>query len=236
MKKDWSDLTARKIAFLLTLPQLIFEGKENNMKKSLFISLLLGLVSFSTSLQAQETNVGNFYIGGGVSYAVEDFDFGNYDDSWGMNAKIGYHWHPRLDIEFDFDYLLEFKDEERIELFGQAAELLGSSIVGKADLNIMTYMISLKAYFLKPTPDVMFSVVAGGGIMSAEQNYNIQAAGISASGSVDEVELCGKLGLAFDIFANEDVSFGIEGNYTLGFGDLDALKYFNFTAGMAVHF
>jgi hypothetical protein len=39
-----------------------------------------------------------------------------------------------------------------------------------------------------------------------------------------------------DFFATQDISFGIEGNYTGGFNDLEDIRYFNFTLGVAYHF
>jgi hypothetical protein len=39
------------------------------------------------------------------------------------------------------------------------------------------------------------------------------------------------------LFATQDISFGIEGNYTFGgFDDLEDIEYFNFTTGIAYHF
>ena len=69
------------------------------------------VVVFScTSLYATQYHLDHFYVGAGGSYAVEDFDNSpDFDNSWGVNAKIGYHTHPLLDIEVDFDYLNNFE-------------------------------------------------------------------------------------------------------------------------------
>jgi len=69
------------------------------------------VVVFScTSLYAGQDHLDHFYVGAGGSYAVEDFDDSpDYDNSWGANAKIGYHTHPLLDIELNFDYLNNFE-------------------------------------------------------------------------------------------------------------------------------
>ena len=199
------------------------------MKKYFFFTALLMVIFFSTSLYAQQADVKKFYVGAGGSYAIEDFDGGDFDNSWGVNAKVGYHLHPLLDIEFDFDYLNEFEDRDEFEL-------LGINFEGKADLNIMTYMIALKGYFPISTEKVKLSVVVGGGIMYAEIDSTVRVNGSSISYSYDETELCGKVGLGLDFFATPDISFGIEGNYTLGFNDLEEIRYFNFTLGVAYHF
>jgi opacity protein-like surface antigen len=199
------------------------------MKKYFFFTVLLMVIFFSTSLYAQQADVKKFYVGAGGSYAIEDFDGGDFDNSWGVNAKVGYHLHPLVDIEFDFDYLNEFEDREKFEF-------LGMDIEGEADLNIMTYMIALKGYFPISTEKLKLSVVVGGGIMYADLDFKVSVNGSSISDSYDETELCGKVGLGLDFFATQDISFGIEGNYTLGFNDFEDIRYFNFTLGVAYHF
>lgn len=199
------------------------------MKKYFFFTALLMAMFFSTSLYAKQADVKKFYVGAGGSYAIEDFDGGDFDNSWGVNVKFGYNLHPLVDIEFDFDYLNEFEDRDEFEL-------LGIDFEGKADLNIMTYMIALKGYFPISTEKVKLSVVVGGGIMYAEIDSTVRVNGSSISDSYDEIELCGKVGLGLDFFATPDISFGIEGNYTLGFNDLEEIRYFNFTLGVAYHF
>ena len=199
------------------------------MKKYFFFTALLMVIFFSTSLYAQQADVKKFYVGAGGSYAIEDFDGGDFDNLWGVNVKFGYNLHPLVDIEFDFDYLNEFEDRDEFEL-------LGINFEGKADLNIMTYIIALKGYFPISTEKVKLSVVVGGGIMYAEIDSTVRVNGSSISDSVDETELCGKVGLGLDFFATQDISFGIEGNYTLGFNDLEEIRYFNFTLGVAYHF
>ena len=172
-----------------------------------FAALALITVIFScTSLYAGQNHLDHFYVGAGGSYAVEDFDDSpDYDNSWGVNAKIGYHTHPLLDIELDFDYLGKFEGDT-------------------VDPEILTCMFALKGYFPISTEKVKLSTVVGTGVMHAD------------SGLDDEIDWCGKVGLGLDFFTTQDISIGIEGNYTFGFGDLDDIRYFNFTIGAAYHF
>ena len=72
--------------------------------------------------------------------------------------------------------------------------------------------------------------------MYADLDFKVSVNGSSISDSYDETELCGKVGLGLDFFATPEISFGIEGNYTLGFNDLEEIRYFNFTLGVAYHF
>ncbi len=175
------------------------------MKRHLFFAVLVVVIFSCTSLYAGQDHLDCFYVGVGGSYAIEDFDSSaDFDNSWGVNAKIGYHTHPLLDVEFGLDYLNKFECDA-------------------VDLEILTYMVALKGYFPISTEKVKLSTVVGAGIMHADAN-------------ADETDLCGKVGLGLDFFTFQDISLGIEGNYTFGFGDLDDIGYFNFTIGAAYHF
>ncbi len=169
------------------------------MKRYLFFAVLAAVIFSYTSLYAEQEYPDNFYVGAGGSYAIEDFD-----NSLGVNAKIGYHVHSLLDVEFDFDYLSKFEDNA-------------------VDLEILTYMIALKGYFLQSTEEVKLSTIVGTGIMHAGANG-------------DDKGWCAKVGLGLDIFTNQDISIGIEGNYTFGFDDLEDIGYFNFIIGATYHF
>ncbi len=175
------------------------------MKRHIFFAVLVVVIFSCTSLYAGQDHIGHFYVGAGGSYAVENFDSSaDFDNSWGVNAKIGYHTHPLLDIEFDFDYLSKFEGDA-------------------VDLEILTGMIALKGYFPISTEKVKLSAFGGAGLMHAD-----------ADG--DETDWCGKIGLGLDFFTTQYISIGIEGNCTFGFGDLDDIRYFNFTIGAAYHF
>ena len=179
--------------------------KENIMKRHLFFAVLVVVIFSCTSLYAGQDHLDHYYIGAGGSYAVEDFDSSaDFDNSWGVNAKIGYHTHPLLDIEFDFDYLSKFE-------------------ANAVDLEILTYMIVLKGYFQQSTEKVKLSVIVGTGIMHADANG-------------EETAWCAKAGLGLDFFTTQNISIGIEGNYTFGFDDLKEIGYSNFTIGAAYHF
>jgi len=195
------------------------------MKKHLFFAVLVVVVFSCTSLYAGQDHLDHFYVGVGGSYAVEDFDDSpDFDNSWGVNAKIGYHTHPLLDIEFDFDYLNNFE-------YSETYKVLGTRFEEEGEVEIFTCMFVLKGYFPISTEKVKLSTVVGAGLMQADFKYRS-----SFSGSNDEIDLCAKVGLGLDFFAFQDISLGIEGNYTFGFGDLDDIRYFNFTIGAAYHF
>jgi hypothetical protein len=198
------------------------------MKRYLVFSATCIVIFFiSTILYAQDTTI---YIGGGASYGIEDFDGGaDFDNSYGVNAKIGYHAHELMDIEFEFNYLFEFEDEDNLEI-------LGESFDGKVDIEIMTYMIVLKGYFPLESEKIRVSVHAGGGVMYAEADVKFSGLGVSGSDTTSETDGCAKFGLGLDLLPIKHFSIGAEGSYVVGFSDLDDIRYFNFSLGVAFHF
>jgi len=171
-----------------------------------------------------------FYIGGGGSYAIENFDTDtNFDNTWGINAKVGYRAHELLSLEFNFDYLDKFEGDDRFTLSG-------ANVDSDVEVTVYTFMLALKGYQPVYSEKLMFFVVAGGGIIYFDADTKISGAGDSISDSQDEADGCAKIGLGFDFFPIKNFSAGIEGNYTLGFGDADDIRYFNFTLGVAYHF
>ena len=180
------------------------------------------------------------YIGIGGSYAYEDFDVDDedleemgldmdFDNTQGVNLKAGYHFSKLFSLEFNFDFLPGFEWDD-------STSYLGVPISADAEADITTYMLAGKI-----SPDfgseiIRPFVVAGFGIMHGELDVTASVAGYSASDSDSETDTCAKIGLGVDFFAKENVSVGLEGNYTLGFGDMDEFRYMSFTLGVAYHF
>jgi opacity protein-like surface antigen len=212
------------------------------MKKlSILIVFVTGLFFCSSSYGADAAGR-TFYIGVGGSYAWEDFDVDeveddleqitsgadvDFDDTWGLNVKVGYHVNNWLSVEFDFDYLSEFESDETLDLLGTPIDL-------DADLDVTTYMAVLKfTCALEPLKPYL---VVGGGFMNADGDTKVSALGYSDSDSDSETDNCAKLGLGIDFFVTKSVSIGLEGDYVWGFGDLDDITYFNLTLGLGYHF
>jgi len=201
------------------------------MKKiSIFFAAAFFFFTTST-VNADSDDYKKFFIGAGGSYGIENFDGGgDFDNTWGVNAKIGYHLLDELAVQFDYDYLREFEDKEGIDLFGDSFD-------GKAELEIMTYILSLKGNFRVKWYQVISPyIIAGLGIMHADADYKISGAGISMDSSSDETDLCGKIGGGFDFLLTENLSVNLEGNYTLGFRDLEDIQYFHFILGVVFRF
>jgi opacity protein-like surface antigen len=212
------------------------------MKKSLAFMALAMALCFCTSSYAADAAGRTFYVGIGGSYAFEDFDVDDvedalgqiggdsdfdFDDTWGLNLKVGYHVNNWLSLEFDFDYLSEFEADEGLDVLGIPVDLDG-------ELDVMTYMAVFK--FTCALEPLKPFVVAGGGMMDADLDAKASALGVSASDSESEKDTCAKLGLGVDFFATQSVSIGLEGSYLWGFGDLDEISYFILTLGLGYHF
>jgi opacity protein-like surface antigen len=212
------------------------------MKKLSILTVLVMVLCFSTSSYGADAAGRTFYIGIGGSYASEAFDLDeveddleaiasdsdlDYDDTWGLNLKVGYHVNNWLSLEFDFDYLSEFEADEGLDVLGVPVDL-------DVESDVITYMAMFKfTCVLEPLKPF---IVAGGGIMDADVDAKASALGVSASASESETDTCAKLGLGVDFFVTKSVSIGLEGSYVRGFGDVDAIGYYNLTLGLGYHF
>jgi opacity protein-like surface antigen len=196
--------------------------------KKIITTLVFFLINFYSTLIFADTN--KFYIGGGGSFAYEDFDTdSDFDNTWGINAKAGYRFHEYIMCEFNFDYLNNFESDDSFSLFGEKVE-------SEVEVTVYTFMLALKGYVPVYSENMMFFATLGGGVMRADADTTVRGATISRSDSDDEVDGCAKIGFGFDFFPIQNLSAGIEGNYTLGFGDVDDVRYFNITLGVAYHF
>jgi opacity protein-like surface antigen len=197
------------------------------LKKIITILICFSIMFYSTLLFADSNK---FYIGGGGSFAYEDFDTdSDFDNTWGINAKAGYRFHEFIMLELNFDYLNNFESDDRFRLSGQNVE-------SEVEVTVYAFMLALKGYAPVYSDNVMFFAVVGGGVMHADVDTKVSGPTISRSDSDDEVDGCAKIGFGIDYFPIQNLSAGIEGNYTLGFGNVDDVRYFNFTLGVAYHF
>ena len=194
--------------------------------KKISIIFAAAFFLFTTSTVNADSDVyKKFYIGAGASYGIENFDDeGDFDNTWGINAKMGYQFMDVMAIQFDFDYLDEFENDDYY--------------TGDVKAEIMTYMLSLKGNFPVKWYNVISPfVIVGGGIMEANvdsKNNPIDDPSIDVLGN--ETEFCGKIGGGFDFDLVENFSLNLEGNYTLGAGNLKDIRYFHFILGGVFRF
>jgi opacity protein-like surface antigen len=199
--------------------------------------ILLTVILFGVNtplLHAAEAEYEDFYVGVGGSYAIENFSGGlDPDNSWGFNAKAGYRLHELIALQFDYDYLFGFDDKQKVSVSG-------TTYKGKYEVDIQTFILSLKGYFPINPYNIRPFVIAGVGGMYADADTKFTASGPGTSLRIhetgDHTDWCIKLGGGLDWYLNRNLSLGLEGSYVWGLGDLNDFQYFNIGAGVAYHF
>lgn len=194
------------------------------MKKALVLNIFIMFFFCSASL-AQQDVFKHAYFGIGGSYALEDFqDVHPLDDSWGINAKLGWRLIEDISVQFDFDYLNKFEGDGKQEQF-------------QGEVKVLTYILSLKGYFPINYHNIRPFIIAGGGIMYADADLQ-SSSGSEPDFAPHETGVGIKVGGGFDYFINESFSVGIEGNYTFGAPDtnLNDIRYYHGILGVSYHF
>lgn len=185
------------------------------------------MVLFALSIHAEADPADTqFYIGGGASYAWENFDTDNLedaninvdvDDAWGINLFGGYRFTRNLALEGNFNWYDDFD-----------LDATRGAIRVNAEVKIWTLMVDLKAMYPTYDDKLVPYLRIGGGIMDAEIDV----------GTIDddESDFAWNLGGGLDYFVNDQISLGLDAKYVWGTGDLDELEYFVGTASVSYHF
>ncbi len=208
------------------------------MKRLSIIGCMVAVFLLAGSAYAADRGM---YVGIGGTYALENFDSGefdsvrpygfepSFDNSWGINGKVGYKLHPIVSVEAVIEYLSGFNASETINWGHTRAAF-------DADLDVFTIMAAAKVF--PPLPGIVKPYfVAGLGLMKATIDTTVSAPGyLPTSASNDETDPCAKIGFGTDIYINPTLSVNVEAAYTSGFGDLDTVRYFTIGAGLGFHF
>ncbi len=224
------------------------------MKKLFVLGLLVAGSSVSATSYARE---GGAYIGIGGSYAINDFYTAkfedravpvevNIEDTWGANAKLGYHVNEFFAAEAVFDYLSGFETSEALAdptMTGAAS--VRRIISEDGELDVMTFMLAGK--FSWPGRAIEPYGTIGAGVMHANWDRKLGAG--SGSTSSANTGACAKVGVGVDFLLSDHLSLGVEGATTFSLGnfefDLDPLgeeveelgiRYWTVTLGAAYHF
>lgn len=159
----------------------------------------------------------------------------NFDDTNGVNLKIGYHVDSIFSVEFNIDHLPGF------EWAGSGN--YGIANIG-AEIDITTFMVAGKISPDFGSKAIRPFMVVGIGIMHSKLDINASIPGYTASASVSDIGSCLKVGAGLDVFVHENVSVGFEVAYIVGSVDLsiegqdiiNECNYTNCTMGVAYHF
>ena len=139
-----------------------------------------------------------------------------FDDSWGGQVRGGYIFGKILTIEAMFEYVAPF------EAFTGA---------NSDELDVKNF--SLNAKFTYPMSDCFKPyLIVGAGVMNAHEDITFN----NATSETSDWGAGFRGGLGIDIYITESVSFGLEGTYAGGSGDVDHIRYSSVALGVSYHF
>ena len=205
-------------------------GEDRTMRlhsKWLALPVLAALVfSLGSAVYAQDVDYARrgAYFGAGAFLAFENFDDEipgvpvDADDSWGLNARVGYRLHPHFAAELQY----EWYDDFDIEVFGiKAAELDGWSLG-----------VNGKGYLL--TGRFQPYVLVGGGLLDVEIEDTL-GLGLSE----DEEAFMWRFGVGLDSYLVGEpgnMVLSIEAAYVLPTSDLDDFEFWTLGIGLQYRF
>jgi opacity protein-like surface antigen len=142
----------------------------------------------------------------------------NVDDSWGMNARLGYRLNPRLALEGQFEWVANFEVDAQV-----------SGVERKQEIALMVLTANGK-YFLM-TGRVQPYLVAGAGWGRSRVKPAIGGSAERNDGWV------ARGGVGVSLYGSRDVALTIETSYVHpASGRIEDLDHFSFTAGLTLFF
>lgn len=199
------------------------------MKKKTFLALTVILLACSFeagSALAQEGK--NFYVGLSGLYVFKNLDTDHtkakfsgpvdidFDNSWGVQGRMGYVVNKFLSVEALAEYVAPFK-----------AETGGN----KDHLDVFNGTLNAKITWPLHEKVIPYAVL-GLGVMNAYEK--IQYGGAESKTSNWGASFRG--GIGADYYITPAVSLNIEGAYIRGMGDVDHVRYITVGLGAAYHF
>jgi len=191
---------------------------EGTMKrKFVYVAVAALLFCFGSSAQAQMADTGLF-VGGGLSYAWEDFDtndledaVGNVsiDDAWGFNLYAGYRFMKYFSLEANYNWYDSFQ--------------LDTKYYDSVDLDVWTLMLDAKFLYSLENGFVPY-LRLGGGYMDAEVDNE------------NDNDFAWNIGIGVDYYFTPEISMGLDGKYVIGTGDVDDINYFTGSVLVGFHF
>lgn len=236
------------------------------MKKILVFVTFLNTFCFAALSYGQDSVGTNFYIGIGGSWAFEDFEQDDinfddvfsvavdFEDTWGLDLKFGYHLNDFISLEAVYDHFDEFKTDESLTVSTTVSSTsVTGSVAAEGQLDITTLMVAGK--FSIPWKVRPF-IVLGAGLVRASLRGELSAflsgdeifQSVYFSESDSNTQGCAKVGVGLDFFPTNNVSIGVEGAYVFSFSDADFdlepllkdaeidIRYYSLTLGFALHF
>jgi hypothetical protein len=143
------------------------------------------------------------------------------DTGLGVEARMGYRFHPRLAAEVQYDYIREI--DVRANFRG-----INSRVQANIPMHIVT--ANAKAFVLG-TGQGQAYLLGGIGIMSAETK---DVAVFDPD--IDDTTFTGRVGVGVDVYPSENFSFYGEVGYVIPTDALQDLQHVSVSVGVTVHF
>jgi opacity protein-like surface antigen len=169
------------------------------------------------------------YIGMGAAYGLANFDLGTEEhstgisldstNSWGVNARVGYRFHPNIGAEVTFDYYQGFEFEAPNGL--DAVNLEGFTLTGNGKFYLMTGRFQPYA-------------IAGAGVIF--MNADPGAFATPRTPNWERAELVARAGPGVDFYLFDDLLLNVEATYVLPMGALSDYPLASFCAGVQYRF
>jgi hypothetical protein len=169
------------------------------------------------------------YIGMGAVYGLENFDVEgversralNLDSSnaWGVNARVGYRFHPNLAAEIEGDYYqgFDFEDSHGLDW-----------------LTMDGFTLTANGKFFLMTNRVQPYLLAGCGIMF--MNLDPGAFETARTPNWERTEFVGRVGPGLDLYLFDDLLLYGEAAYLLPAGALSDYPLASFNFGVQYRF
>jgi opacity protein-like surface antigen len=199
------------------------------MKKKTFLALTVILLACSFAAGSALAQEGKkFYVGGSGLYVFKNLDTDHtkakfsgpvnidFDNSWGVQGRMGYVVNKYLSVEALVEYVAPFKAETG---------------ANKAELDVFDLTLNAKATLPVHEKFIPYAVL-GLGVMNAYEK--IQFGGAESKTNNWGASFRG--GLGADYYITPEVSLNIEGAYNRGMGDVDHVRYITVGFGAAYHF
>jgi opacity protein-like surface antigen len=174
---------------------------------AIFVRAFLVVLFVATTAAAQEIDYARpgIYVGGGGTFAVQDFDYAGANDSLGLNARVGYRINETFAAELEFEWYEDFGQPDFFEVDGYSISANGKAYLGTGQFQ----------------PYALLGV----GLLHGEISDEFD--------KFDSDELAVRIGLGADLYATENVVMTFDGAYVLPTGDLDDFPFLSFSWGLA---
>jgi hypothetical protein len=192
------------------------------------VPLLLAVLMVAGSAEARQKK--GYYAAAYGVYALENINTSdtkdkivcpadvNFDESWGLQARVGYVYNEYFAFEGMYEYIAPFKADK-----------------GALDdkLDVMNFMANAK--FTCPAYDAFVPyAIVGIGAMNTYEDLKYSA-GSSQKCKESNWGFGARAGLGFDYYFNPKWALGFEGAYVFGTGDTDNVRYGAFALGLGYH-